>query len=103
MLRGHVNKKKFQKSKKTLEVGGWVKWPIGNKKKLENIHVNIIIDMHPVDATGEGWVGGVYHYMLTQLVHPHTNAYIIQPYMIVKTSKCLEYCIHFFYNGTRYH
>ena len=26
-LRGHVNKNK------TLEVGGWVKWPIGNKKK----------------------------------------------------------------------
>ena len=33
-LRGHVNKKKFQKSKKTLEVGGWVKCPIGNKKKI---------------------------------------------------------------------
>ena len=36
-LRGHVNKNKFQKSKKTLEVGGWVKCPIGNLKKLENI------------------------------------------------------------------
>ena len=31
-IRGHVNKKKFQKSKKTLEVGGWVKCPIGKKK-----------------------------------------------------------------------
>ena len=28
-LRGHVNKKKFKKSKKTLEGGGWVKCPIG--------------------------------------------------------------------------
>ena len=41
-LRGHVNKKKFQKSKKTLEGGGWVKCPIGYKKKLENIFVCII-------------------------------------------------------------
>ena len=31
-LRGHVNKKKSQKSKKTLEGGGWVKCPIGYKK-----------------------------------------------------------------------
>ena len=31
----HVNNKKFKKSKKTLEVGGWVKCPIGNLKKLE--------------------------------------------------------------------
>ena len=31
-LRGHVNKKKFQKSKKTLEGGGWVKCPIEYKK-----------------------------------------------------------------------
>ena len=31
-LRGHVNKKKFKKSKKTLEGGGWVKCPIGYKK-----------------------------------------------------------------------
>ena len=43
LLRGHVNKKKFQKSKKTLEVGGWVKCPIGNKKKLENIFLYIIL------------------------------------------------------------
>ena len=42
-LRGHVNKKKFQKSKKTLEVGEWVKCPIGNNKKLENIFVYIIL------------------------------------------------------------
>ena len=42
-LRGHVNKKKFQKSKKTLEVGGWVKCPIGNNKKLENIFLYIIL------------------------------------------------------------
>ena len=42
-LRGHVNKKKFQKSKKTLEVGGWVKCLIGNKKKLENIFLYIIL------------------------------------------------------------
>ena len=41
-LRGHVNKKKFQKSKKTLEGGGWVKCPIGYKKKLENIFLCII-------------------------------------------------------------
>ncbi len=27
-LRGHVNKKKLKKSKKTLEGGGWVKCPI---------------------------------------------------------------------------
>ena len=33
-IRGHVNKKKFQKSKKTLEVGGWVMCPIGNTKKI---------------------------------------------------------------------
>ena len=42
-IRGHVNNKKFQKSKKTLEVGGWVKWPIGNIKKLENIFLYIIL------------------------------------------------------------
>ena len=30
LLRGHVNKNKIKK--KTLEVGGWVKCPIGNKK-----------------------------------------------------------------------
>ena len=42
-LRGHVSKKKFQKSKKTLEVGGWVKCPIGNLKKLENIFLYIIL------------------------------------------------------------
>ena len=41
-LRGHVNKKKFKKSKKTLEGGGWVKCPIGYKKKLENIFLCII-------------------------------------------------------------
>ena len=41
-FRGHVNKKKFQKSKKTLEGGGWVKCPIGYKKKLENIFLCII-------------------------------------------------------------
>ena len=29
---GHVNKKNFQKSKKTLEGGGWVECPIGYKK-----------------------------------------------------------------------
>ena len=43
MPRGHANKKKFQKSKKTLEVGGWVKCPIGNNKKLENICLYIIL------------------------------------------------------------
>ena len=40
-LRGHVNKK--NNSKKTLEVGGWVKCPIGNLKKLENIFLYIIL------------------------------------------------------------
>ena len=39
-LGGHVNKKN---SKKTLEVGGWVKCPIGNIKKLENIFLYIIL------------------------------------------------------------
>ena len=39
-IRGHVNK---TNSKKTLEVGGWVKRPIGNLKKLENIFVYIIL------------------------------------------------------------
>ena len=43
VVRGHVNKNKFQKSKKTLEVGGWVKCPIGNKKKLENIFLYILL------------------------------------------------------------
>ena len=43
-FRGHVNKKKFQKSKKTLEVGGWVKCPIGNKKKIgKNIFIHYFI------------------------------------------------------------
>ena len=37
MLRGDATKKKIEKSKKTLEVGGWVMCPIGNKNKLENI------------------------------------------------------------------
>ena len=32
MVRGHVNNFFFQKSKKTLEVGGWVKCAIGNLK-----------------------------------------------------------------------
>ena len=41
-LRGHVNKNKIKKSKKTLEGGGWVKCPIGYKKKLENIFLCII-------------------------------------------------------------
>ena len=42
-LRGHVNFKKIKKSKKTLEVGGWVKCPIGNFKKLENIFLYILL------------------------------------------------------------
>ena len=42
VLRGHVNNFFFQKSKKTLEVGGWIKCPIG-KKKLENIFLYIIL------------------------------------------------------------
>ena len=42
-LRGHVNKKKFKNSKKTLEVGGWVKCLIRNKKILENIFSDIIL------------------------------------------------------------
>ena len=41
--RGHVNKFVFQKSKKTLEVGGWVKCPIGNLKKSENIFIHYFI------------------------------------------------------------
>ena len=32
-----------KKSKKTLEVGGWVKCSIGNLKKLENIFLNILL------------------------------------------------------------
>ena len=36
LVRGHVNTK-LSTNPKRLEVGGWVKCPIGNKKKLENI------------------------------------------------------------------
>ena len=61
-LRGHVNKNKFQKSKKTLEGGGWVKCPIGYKKKLENIFLCII-------SFGFGEHSNVYNVINAPLCH----------------------------------
>ena len=40
-LRGHV--KKLKKSKTTLEVGGWVKCPIGNLKSGKHIFIHYFI------------------------------------------------------------
>ena len=44
-VRGHVNKKKLKKSQQDFGSGwvGWVKCPIGNLKKLENIFLYIIL------------------------------------------------------------
>ena len=64
--RGHVNKKKFQKSKKTLEVGGWVKCPIGKKNGK---HISI-------------------HYSITFLgEHSNVND-------VINALLCLCYCFH---------